>query len=462
MSDRAFCVHGHFYQPPREDPLTGVIPIEPGAAPFSNWNERIVEDCYRPNAEAGNFGNLSFNLGPTLSKWLEQNHPSVIQRAIADDGYNQNLRSAGNAMAQSFHHTILPLASRQDKFTQVRWGINDFAQRFNRPPQGMWLPETAVDMETLEVLSQLGIRFTILAPWQAATEIEPGQPYLVELRPDRSMTVFFYDQELSSGISFDQGFTSNADEFVKRRLMSKYSTENKAQLILVATDGELYGHHQKFRYKFLQQLFSMSLKTAGIQAVYPELWLKGHPAKDRVEIRDKTSWSCMHDLLRWSGTCACTPHPEWKAPLRAALNEVAEIIDQIFIEETRHLVKDPWGLRDMAIIIRDPQFDLQSALTHLGVKVITRDETKRLSLLLKSQFERQRMFASCAWFFEDFDRIEPQNAVRYAASAIHLTQKATGSSLVKDVFPLFEKVRSSRVNLNAALVFMDFLERVTL
>jgi alpha-amylase/alpha-mannosidase (GH57 family) len=462
MSDRAFCVHGHFYQPPREDPLTGVIPIEPGAAPFSNWNERIVEDCYRPNAEAGNFGNLSFNLGPTLSEWLEQNHPSVIQRAIADDGYNQNLRSAGNAMAQSFHHTILPLASRQDKLTQVRWGINDFAQRFNRPPQGMWLPETAVDMETLEVLSQLGIRFTILAPWQAATEIEPGQPYLVELRPDRSMTVFFYDQELSSGISFDQGFTSNADEFVKRRLMSKYSMENKAQLILVATDGELYGHHQKFRYKFLQQLFSMSLKTAGIQAVYPELWLKGHPAKDRVEIRDKTSWSCMHDLLRWSGTCACTPHPEWKAPLRAALNEVAEIIDQIFIEETRHLVKDPWGLRDMAIIIRDPQFDLQSALTHLGVEVITRDETKRLSLLLKSQFERQRMFASCAWFFEDFDRIEPQNAVRYAASAIHLTQKATGSSLVKDVFPLFEKVRSSRVNLNAALVFMDFLERVTL
>jgi alpha-amylase/alpha-mannosidase (GH57 family) len=462
MSDRAFCVHGHFYQPPREDPLTGVIPIEPGAAPFSNWNERIVEDCYRPNAEAGNFGNLSFNLGPTLSEWLEQNHPSVIQRAIADDGYNQNLRSAGNAMAQSFHHTILPLASRQDKLTQVRWGINDFAQRFNRPPQGMWLPETAVDMETLEVLSQLGIRFTILAPWQAATEIEPGQPYLVELRPDRSMTVFFYDQELSSGISFDQGFTSNADEFVKRRLMSKYSTENKAQLILVATDGELYGHHQKFRYKFLQQLFSMSLKTAGIQAVYPELWLKGHPAKDRVEIRDKTSWSCMHDLLRWSGTCACTPHPEWKAPLRAALNEVAEIIDQIFIEETRHLVKDPWRLRDMAIIIRDPQFDLQSALTHLGVEVITRDETKRLSLLLKSQFERQRMFASCAWFFEDFDRIEPQNAVRYAASAIHLTQKATGSSLVKDVFPLFEKVRSSRVNLNAALVFMDFLERVTL
>jgi alpha-amylase/alpha-mannosidase (GH57 family) len=461
MSGNFFCVHGHFYQPPREDPLTGVIPIEPGAAPFSNWNERIVEDCYRPNAEAGNFGSLSFNFGPTLSEWLDENHPAIIRRASADDHYNLQKYAAGNAMAQPYHHSILPLASRRDKLTQVRWGIEDFSRTYGRPPQGMWLPETAVDMETLEVLSELGIRFTILAPWQASENIDSRQPYLVELDQNRSMVVFFYDQELSSGISFNKDVTSNADDFTRRFLLPKYSSGQNDQLVLVATDGELYGHHQEFRYEFLKRLFSSSLASADIQPVFPELWLREHLPEARVAIREKTSWSCMHELRRWSGVCDCTPHPEWKAPLREALNATAEVIDQVFLDETRHLVKDPWQLRDLAVQTRDPNFNLSPSLAGFGGLEISTDEIKRLNLLLRAQFERQRMFASCAWFFEDFDRIEPQNAVRYAASAVSLTQKATGSRLANDLLPAFEKVSSGRVKLNAAQVFRDFLDRVT-
>ena len=462
MSEQAFCIHGHFYQPPREDPQTGTIPVEAGAAPFSNWNERIMDDCYRPNAEAGNFGNISFNIGPTLSEWMEQNHPSVIQRTVTDDRYNIKKYSAGNAMAQSFHHTILPLATRQDKFTQIRWGITHFIHRYGRQPAGMWLPETAVDMETLEVLFLLGIRFTILAPWQAISEIDSRQPYLVDLGQNRSMTVFFYDRELSSGISFDQRITSNADDFVNRYLSPRYSSGGGDQLILVATDGELYGHHQEFRYEFLKRLYANSLTIAGIHPVYPELWLKGNPPKEFVVIQNNTSWSCMHDLLRWSGSCSCTPNPDWKAPLRQALNRVAEIIDQVFLDETRHLTKDPWTLRDLALQARDPHFDLLQTTGGLVEPVLNADKSKKATLLLRSQIERQRMFASCAWFFEDFDRIEPQNAVRYAANAIHLAQKATGTKLAGDLAIIFEKVRSNRTNLNASKVFEEFLERVSL
>lgn len=462
MSEKAFCIHGHFYQPPREDPLTGTIPVEAGAAPFSNWNERIMDDCYRPNAEAGNFGNISFNIGPTLTEWMEQNHPTVIQRTVRDDRYNIKKYSAGNAMAQPFHHSILPLASEQDKFTQVRWGIISFIHRYGRQPAGMWLPETAVDMETLEVLFTLGIRFTILAPWQAKSEIDSRKPYLVELGQNRSMAVFFYDRELSSGISFDQRITSNADDFVSRYLSPRYSSGEGNQLILVATDGELYGHHQEFRYEFLKRLYATSLNNAGVLSIYPERWLKENPPKESVEIRDNTSWSCMHDLLRWSGSCSCTPGPEWKALLRRALNKVAEIIDQVFLEETRPLTKDPWTLRDLALQARDPLFDFEQITGGLVEPGLNFEKTKKTTLLLRSQFERQRMFASCAWFFEDFDRIEPQNAVRYAANAIHLAQKATGTDLKGDLETIFEKVYSNRTGLNAAKVFADFLDRVSI
>ena len=462
MHKRAFCVHGHFYQPPREDPLTELIPIETGAVPYSNWNERIVDDCYRPNAEEGNFGNISFNLGPTLAEWLEINHPVVLNRMVADDNFNYRRNNAGNAMAQPFHHTILPLATRQDKFTQILWGIEAFKKWYGREPKGMWLPETAVDMESLEVMADNGIEFTILAPWQSIRpDLDTTHPYLVRLDGNKYITIFFYDQDISSNISFNPSITTNADEFPQKTLNGKYLSADKDQLVLIASDGELYGHHQKFRYKFLKQLFSQSLMRAGIHPTYPELWLKDSPASEMAEIKEKTSWSCMHELRRWSGTCDCTPHPEWKEPLRIALDSVAKILDGLFIEETNNLVNDPWELRNLAINLRDPSFNLQEKLWLLGGKDANPDIENRISLLLRSQFERQRMFASCAWFFEDFDRIEPQNAVKYAAFAIHLAEKATHSQLSGDVIPAFEKVRSNRSDINAGDVFREFLVRIS-
>jgi alpha-amylase/alpha-mannosidase (GH57 family) len=462
MSLKAFCVHGHFYQPPREDPFTGIIPIEIGAAPYSNWNERIVDDCYRPNAEEGNFGSLSFNIGPTLSEWLQINHPAVLKRVIDDDRYNFDHLGAGNAMAQPYHHTILPLATSQDKSTQIRWGIEAFKKCYGRNPRGMWLPETAVDVETLEIMAANGIEFTILAPWQSVfPTLDPGLPYKVKLEGNRYLTVFFYDRELSSNISFNPGITANADEFVQKYLAGKFSTAGKDRMVLVASDGELYGHHQQFRYKFLKQLFHQSLQKAGIKSAFPEDWLKYQPAVESTEIIEKTSWSCMHELKRWSGVCDCTPHPEWKKPLRYALDETAKILDGIFLDETASISQNPWTLRDLAIHARELNFNLQSEVTELGGKMLKQPEVTRLNLLLRSQFERQRMFASCAWFFEDFDRIEPQNAVKYAANAVYLTEKATGQEISKGLLSAFESVKSWRNGLSAGKVFQDFKERVS-
>jgi alpha-amylase/alpha-mannosidase (GH57 family) len=462
MSEKAFCVHGHFYQPPREDPLTGIIPVEDGAAPYSNWNERITDDCYRPNAQEGNFGNISFNLGPTLSEWLELNHPAILNRIAEDDRYNFSHLKAGNAMAQPYHHTILPLASREDKSTQIRWGIEAYKKTYSRKPKGMWLPETAVDYETLEIMAANGIEFTILAPWQSDLPgLDSHYPYLVPLEGKRKMTAFFYDRELSSNISFNPGITANADEFVQKYLAGKFGQQNKDELLLVASDGELYGHHQQFRYKFLKQLFGKSLQQGGISPSVPEAWLKDHPAVEMCEIVEKTSWSCMHELKRWSGVCDCTPHSEWKEPLRMALNETAKTIDGVFLDFARTILENPWELRDCAIQVQQRDFNLQKEISKMGGKFLKTQELERLLLILRSEFERQRMFASCAWFFEDFDRIEPQNAVKYAANAIHLAQEATGENYSREVRPYFELVKSWRTGLSAGKVFQKFLDRVS-
>ena len=211
---RALAIHGHFYQPPREDPLTGAIPNEFGAAPFGNWNERIHAECYRPNAELGNFERISFNVGPTLSSWMAGYDRSTYGAIVEQDRATVREFGVGNAIAQAYNHTILPLQSREDKVTQVAWGIADFEHHFGRKPQGLWLAETAVNTETLVVLADAGIEFTILAPWQAdAPDVDTTEPYRVSLPGGRSITAFFYDRDLSGRVSFDPVMTSNADAF---------------------------------------------------------------------------------------------------------------------------------------------------------------------------------------------------------------------------------------------------------
>jgi len=281
MGLNSICIHGHFYQPPREDPLSGVIPDEQGAAPFRNWNERIHKECYQPNAILKNFEKISFNIGPTLFNWMENSEKDTYDAIIKQERKNFEKYGVGNGMAQAYNHVILPLANKRDKVTQIKWGVADFEHRFGHKPVGMWLPEIAVDMETLVFLAENQIKFTILAPWQIEgfEQIDTNQPYYVKLPGDREpMIVFLYNQALSTSVSFQSEATRNAEYFIDRWVLPQYKvTENERdQINMIATDGELYGHHKSFREQFLSHVLNGALHKNEIEITYPGLWLLDH------------------------------------------------------------------------------------------------------------------------------------------------------------------------------------------
>lgn len=464
MTIDAFCIHGHFYQPPREDPLTGEIPLEPGAAPYHDWNERIFYECYRPNAEQGNFERISFNIGPTLFNWLEKFDRSTARKIIEQDQANVRRFGVGNAMAQAYNHTILPLASRRDKLTQVRWGIADFHHRFGRTPKGMWLPETAADQQTLEVLAECGIEFTILAPWQAEKPLRnPYQPAVVHLPGGKKLAIFFYNQDLSTRISFDPSVTINADDFIVNLLTPRFNqigpTSRTPSLLMAASDGELYGHHQAFREKFLAYLLDGALTGRDFTPMFPELWLKRFPPKQSVTILEKTSWSCHHGVTRWMGECGCTPKGSWKAVFRVAMDTLAEKLDRVYEATMLPIVPDPWELRDRSVNVFLGEDSLENLTAELAGRRLSADEVRTAHYLLGAQFERQRMFTSCGWFFDDFDRIEPKNNVAYAAQAVWLTRLATGVNLESEAKQLLKRVSSNRSRIHADTVFAYHIHR---
>lgn len=468
MEKMEFCIHGHFYQPPREDPLTGEIPIEPGAAPYRNWNERINSQCYRPNALLGNFEHISFNIGPTLFQWMEQNDPETYRLIVQQEQKNLEKYGVGNGMAQAYHHTILPLASLEDKITQVRWGIADFTHRFKHKPDGMWLPESAVNDECLQVMVDQGIKYTILAPWQAAAEnLDPSHPYRVQLNSGSEITVFFYNQDLSTQISFNPEKTVNAERFISDDLLPKFHnhtaglthSNGNSKLVMIASDGELYGHHQPFRDKFLAYLHDGALSQTPLKSVYPARWLHNHTPKHTIRIHQNSSWSCYHGVERWSGDCSCTPNNGWKEPLRSAQIELADIIDGHYLSSIQPFLDDPWELRHRYIDVILGETTLSNLLKDLTGKAFTDAQLARLDLLMRAQVERQRMFTSCGWFFEDFDRIEPRNNVAYAAQAAWLMEIVTGKPIAAEVLPAYKKVQSWRTGLRADEVFSKHLER---
>jgi hypothetical protein len=466
MAQKGFCIHGHFYQPPREDPLTGKIPNEEGAYPYHNWNDRILDQCYRPNAELGNFEHISFNIGPTLFSWLEKRDPVTYRMILEQERRNVRNQGVGNALAQPYNHTILPLATRSDKTTQVLWGIGDYEYRFGHRPVGMWLPETAVDTETLEVLVECGIKFTILAPWQASDpSIDITKPYQVILPDRKSIIVFFYNQNISTRISFDPAATVNADLFYTNILAPELSNgsngSGQKRLILAASDGELYGHHQPFRDKFLARLVSESLPGKEAENTFPSLWLKQKGKIDATAIRENTSWSCHHGILRWSGECACSGNAAWKEPLREALNLVAGLVDKAYLAVMQNLVDDPWRLRHEYFEVLLGKNTPQQFVRVKMNKELPEDGVRKIALLLRAQYERQRMFTSCGWFFDDLDRIEPRNNIAYAAQAVWLTQIAAGENLAPSIRPVLHRAASQRTGLNAETIFSQHLERAS-
>jgi hypothetical protein len=442
-----------------------MVPEEVGAAPYRNWNERIHAECYRANADLGNFERISFNVGPTLFGWMAGHDTATYRRIVEQDRANVQRLGVGNAMAQAYNHVIMPLAGSADKRTQVAWGIADFAHRFGRKPQGMWLPETAVDTETLAIMADQGIEFTLLAPWQAdADSVDPTEPYRVDLPGGRSITVFFYHQGLSGRVSFDPALTSNADAFALHDLPWQYNAEKlqrgEPHLLLVATDGELYGHHQPFRDLFLSHLLKTASSQSGITPTFPAHWLREHPARRTIGIREKTSWSCHHGVARWSDDCGCTPSGNpWKAHLRGALDRLAAALDEAYAQALRPFVADPWALRDGYIHVLLGQQSVGDLIGEAAGRRLPAEDVQRIHTLLEAQRERQRMFTSCGWFFDDFDRIEPKNNVAYAAQAVRLTRQATGTDLAPAALGLLRHAISHRSGLRADQVFARHMRR---
>ena len=428
----SFCIHGHFYQPPREDPFTGVISPEKGANPFANFNEKINAECYRPNAELSNFEALSFNLGPTLAAWLEGHDPPTYQRIVEADRRNRAAHGVGNALAQAYNHTILPLATRRDKETQVAWGVADFRHRFGHPPLGMWLPEMAVDQETLEVLASQGIAFTILSPPPGRGGMGEGDgagPYQVRLPRGREIAVFFRGDALSNRLAFDPELTNSADDFVENCLLGDHGPGGEG-LRLIATDGETFGHHHQGRDHFLHDLLYEEAPRAGYEVTFLARYLQQHPPMAEVEIVNGTSWSCGHGVARWAEGCTCTQgDSEWKRHLREALDRLAQEMDTLYQDEVERWGGDPWRLRNGYIRVVLGEIEGKAFLAQQAGRKLTEEQAKRVLTLLEAQYYRQAMYTSCGFFFEDLSRLEPRYIIAYAAKAIRLVKEATGISL---------------------------------
>lgn len=461
--ERYVCIHGHFYQPPRENPWLEDVELQDSAYPYHDWNERITAECYEPNTASrildpdgwikkivNNYSKISFNFGPTLLSWMEKHEPEVYRAIVeADRESQENFSGHGSALAQAYNHIIMPLANRRDKYTQVLWGIKDFEHRFGRRPEGMWLPETAVDLETLEIMASLGIRFTILAPYQARRVrrvgsgawldvgpggIDPTVPYLVRLpESGRTISVFFYHADISRAVAFE-GLLLNGEHFAKRLIGAFDAGRNAPQLVHVATDGETYGHHHRHGDMALAYAlhYIESNRLARITN-YGE-FLESHPPELEVEIKENTAWSCAHGVERWRSNCGCNSglHPgwsqAWRSPLRNALNWLRNALAPLYEEQARPLLKDPWAARDdyiEVILDRSPE-SLERYLGRHAARPLTGEEQVKVLKLLEMQRHAMLMFTSCGWFFDEISGIETVQVLQYAGRAIQLAQELSG------------------------------------
>lgn len=423
----ALLVHGHFYQPAREDPFTGVVPLDPSAAPAHDWNERVVEEAYAPNAAVGNLARMGWDLGPTIARWLREHRPEL------HDSMMRQARS-GSLMAQAYHHAILPLASVRDRRTEIRWAIRDVVLRTDRRPDGLWLPETAVDLATLRVAAEEGIRWTILAPWQAADGVDVRTPARIELGDGRWVVALFYDAGLSTTVSFDPAATADADRFAHAAVLPHLRADVSGRgMALICTDGELYGHHQPFRDLFLDRLLTVAADHAAIDALTPGEWLARVDPRDlpAVSIVERTSWSCHHGIARWAGSCGCTADGAWKSVLRRAFDRIAGAIDTATEMRLAALGVDAWEARDRYADVASGYLDPRAwAVAELArTHVPASEAAATLVALMSAQASRLAMFASCGWYWDDPRRIETRQVLRFAAHAVRTVDEVCGTSL---------------------------------
>ena len=440
MSRPKLAIHGHFYQPERRDPFSGEIAPQAAAAPYPDWNARIDAECYKPNAERGNLRHISYDLGPTLAGWLATHDPAVMEKFAASDLPNSGLDpDCGNAIAQAYHHSILPLASLADRRTEIRWGLRDFELRFGRRPTGIWLPETAVDMPTLRILAEERIQYTILAPWQAADwRIDTGRPYRVDLGGGQAIAIVFYDAALSAAASFEADATMDADAFARNRILPRFAgpgfADGTPTLAVIATDGELYGHHQKFRDLFLARLVNPGegVPDRGFDVTTIGQVIGGtHPSKfPATHIAERTSWSCHHGVLRWTAECPDAADGRWKGPLRAAMERLASSIDMVAeglaadFMDTSSL----WQAREAYVDVVSGAATGEDFVAR-RLPLANAAQRNGLLTLLEAQHWRLAMFASDGWFWDDPIRPETKQVLMCGARAARMMDGAAGTRL---------------------------------
>jgi alpha-amylase/alpha-mannosidase (GH57 family) len=471
-SKRFVCIHGHFYQPPRENPWLETVETQDSAAPYHDWNERVCAECYATNGAArivngknkiisivNNYSRLSFNFGPTLMSWLKENAPRTYRMILDGERASRaHFRGHSSAMAQVYNHMILPLASKRDRVTQIRWGIADYQSHFGTLPEGMWLPETAADTASLELMAQHGIKFTVLAPHQckrirplkepvpaaAAAEaaapvpsvwtntpdstVDTTRPYLVRFPSGASIAVFFYNGPSSRAIAFE-GLLNSGEEFAAR-LKTGFKDAAQPQLAHVATDGESYGHHHKYGDMALAYALSLLDRDRTVKLTNYASFLAQFPPEYECEIVDNTSWSCAHGVERWRSNCGCNGgkpgwNQAWRAPLRQALDELRDALVPLTEQEGAKYFRDVWAARNSYIDVvldRTPE-SIERFLSAQQTHTLVGEDRVRALELMEMQRHAQLMYTSCGWFFDDISGIETVQIIAYAARVLQLAQQ---------------------------------------
>ena len=457
--ERYICIHCHFYQPPRENPWLETVELQDSAYPFHDWNQRITAECYAPNAASrildgegqiskitNNYAKISFNFGPTLLSWMEVQEPEVYRAILEADRLSQERFSGhGSAIAQAYNHMILPLANNHDRYTQILWGIRDFEHRFGRAPEGMWLAETAVDFQSLDMMAQLGIKFTILSPYQAwryrhigarayrdaaGAKIDPSRPYLVRLKQGRAITVFFYDAPISQAVAFENLLTSG-EQFARRLADGFVDARDWPQLMHIATDGESYGHHHRHGDMALAYALQF-IEEQGIARLtnYGE-YLEKHPPQHEAQIIENSAWSCSHGVGRWRENCGCNSggnagwNQNWRAPLRSALDWLRDTVAPFYEQAAAAFFENVWRARNeyIGVIVERSAENLDRFFAANSTRELSHGERVTALELLELQRHAMLMYTSCGWFFDEISGIETVQVIQYAGRVIQLAQK---------------------------------------
>ncbi|MBC5992347.1 DUF3536 domain-containing protein [Pontibacter cellulosilyticus] len=492
--EQYICIHGHFYQPPRDNPWLNEVELQESAAPYHDWNERITDECYARNSASrilddkgkivditNNYSNISFNFGPTLLEWMEKNEPDTYQAILdADKQSMQHFSGHGSALAQVYNHIIMPLANERDKHTQVIWGIYDFKKRFGRDPEGMWLAETAADTPTLEVLAQHGIKFTILSPYQAkqfrkigekewhnaeGANINPRRPYLCKLPSGKEIVLFFYDGPVSQGIAFER-LLNSGESFANRLVDALDHKSKEPQLMHIATDGETYGHHHRFGEMALSYaVHHIQEKTQAQITVYGE-YLEKFPPTYEAQIIEETSWSCAHGVERWRSNCGCNTgghahwNQEWRKPLREAFDWLRDELAPLYSEEIGKLGADPWATRNdyIQVIMDRSEENVENFFESHTTRELTQEEKVRFLKLMEMQYHTLLIYTSCGWFFDEVTGIETMQDVFYAARAIQLAKEVSSKDYEQKFLEYLENAKSNLKDQgNAAKAYRSFV-----